>query len=161
MRNVVWEEKGVKSVNKIQEALGISKINNICDVLKVEIEKKNNDQDEKNKYLLTLLTIYVKKQPQEIKQALDLIREMQKEEKKSKEAQLKVKMIPPHLNPITLKKYEDTGTVIGAREALAYISWLVNANKLYDVALTTYDFELVTLVASQTQKDPKEYVPYL
>ncbi len=43
MRNVVWEEKGVKSVNKIQEALGISKINNICDVLKVEIEKKNND----------------------------------------------------------------------------------------------------------------------
>jgi elongator complex protein 1 len=32
---------------------------------------------------------------------------------------------------------------------------------LYDVALTTYDFELVTLVATQTQKDPKEYVPYL
>jgi elongator complex protein 1 len=29
------------------------------------------------------------------------------------------------------------------------------------VALTTYDFELVTLVATQTQKDPKEYVPYL
>ena len=44
----------------------------------------------------------------------------------------------------------DTGISIGAREALAYISWLVNANKLYDVALTTYDFELVTLVASQT-----------
>jgi elongator complex protein 1 len=59
-------------------------------------------------------------------------------------------MIPPHLNPNTLKRYEDTGTIIGAREALAYISWLVNANKLYDVALTTYDFELVTLVASQT-----------
>ena len=37
----------------------------------------------------------------------------------------------------------------------------MNPNILYDVALTTYDFELVTLVASQTQKDPKEYVPYL
>jgi elongator complex protein 1 len=41
------------------------------------------------------------------------------------------------------------------------VSWIVNPNILYDVALTTYDFELVTLVASQTQKDPKEYVPYL
>jgi elongator complex protein 1 len=50
---------------------------------------------------------------------------------------------------------------IGAKGALEYVSWLVNANMLYDVALTTYDFELVTLVATQTQKDPKEYVPYL
>lgn len=50
---------------------------------------------------------------------------------------------------------------MGAKEALEYVSWLVNPNKLYDVALTTYDFDLVTLVATQTQKDPKEYVPYL
>lgn len=49
----------------------------------------------------------------------------------------------------------------GAKDALQYVSWIVNPNILYDVALTTYDFELVTLVASQTQKDPKEYVPYL
>jgi hypothetical protein len=47
--------------------LSISKINNICDLLKVEIEKKSNDENEKNKYILTLLTIFVKKQPQEIK----------------------------------------------------------------------------------------------
>lgn len=37
----------------------------------------------------------------------------------------------------------------------------MNANKLYDVALTTYDFDLVILVATQTQKDPKEFLPYL
>lgn len=49
----------------------------------------------------------------------------------------------------------------GSRDALEYVSWLVQPNKLYDVALTTYDFDLVTLVATQTQKDPKEYVPYL
>jgi len=41
------------------------------------------------------------------------------------------------------------------------VSWLVNPNRLFDVALTTYNFDLVTLVATQTQKDPKEYVPYL
>jgi len=50
---------------------------------------------------------------------------------------------------------------LGSKEALEYVSWLVNPNRLYDVALTTYDFDLVTLVATQTQKDPKEYVPYL
>lgn len=49
----------------------------------------------------------------------------------------------------------------GSKEALEYVSWLVNPNRLFDVALTTYNFDLVTLVATQTQKDPKEYVPYL
>eukprot|EP00352_Strombidinopsis_acuminata_P006256 CAMPEP_0176377874 /NCGR_PEP_ID=MMETSP0126-20121128/29203_1 /TAXON_ID=141414 ORGANISM="Strombidinopsis acuminatum, Strain SPMC142" /NCGR_SAMPLE_ID=MMETSP0126 /ASSEMBLY_ACC=CAM_ASM_000229 /LENGTH=47 /DNA_ID= /DNA_START= /DNA_END= /DNA_ORIENTATION= len=37
---------------------------------------------------------------------------------------------------------------LGARDALEYVSWLVNANHLYDVALTTYDFDLVILVAT-------------
>jgi elongator complex protein 1 len=32
---------------------------------------------------------------------------------------------------------------------------------MYEVALGTYDLELVKLVASHTQKDPKEYLPYL
>ena len=71
-------------------------------------------------------------------------------------------MIPPHLNPQTMKRDIDPNSVkVGAKGALEYVSWLVNPNKLYDVALTTYDFELVTLVATQTQKDPKEYIPYL
>ena len=56
---------------------------------------------------------------------------------------------------------DPTSLKLGAKKALEYVSWLVNPNKLFDVALMTYDFELVTLVATQTQKDPKEYVPYL
>ena len=39
--------------------------------------------------------------------------------------------------------------------------WLADANKIYEVALGTYDFELVKLVAQYTQKDPKEYLPYI
>lgn len=39
---------------------------------------------------------------------------------------------------------------IGSKEALEYVSWLVQPDKLYDVALSTYDFDLVTLVATQT-----------
>jgi len=48
-----------------------------------------------------------------------------------------------------------------AEQALEYVSWLVNANNLYNVALDLYDFDLVTMVATQTQKDPKEFIPYL
>ena len=84
---------------------------------------------------------------------------MQASEKELKQT---ARVVAPHLNPATMKRDVDPNTItIGSKEALEYVSWLVNPNRLFDVALTTYDFELVTLVATQTQKDPKEYVPYL
>ena len=59
------------------------------------------------------------------------------------------KVIPPHLNPVTMKKDVDPSALkIGSKEALEYVSWLVNPNRLFDVALTTYNFDLVTLVAT-------------
>lgn len=48
-----------------------------------------------------------------------------------------------------------------ADKALEYLCWVVNADILFDFALRTYDFELVIMVAKHTQKDPKEYLPYL
>ena len=75
---------------------------------------------------------------------------------------LQAKVVPPHLNASTMRKDVDPNAIkLGSKEALEFVSWLVNPNKLFDVALTTYYFDLVTMVASQTQKDPKEYVPYL
>lgn len=32
---------------------------------------------------------------------------------------------------------------------------------MYEVALGTYDLDLVAMVGLQTQKDPREYMPYL
>ena len=73
---------------------------------------------------------------------------MQQEEKSQNKTS---RVIPPHLNPTTMKRDIDPDSVkLGAKEALEYVSWLVNPNMLFDVALTTYDFELVTLVATQT-----------
>mmetsp|Transcript_26788 Transcript_26788/g.40860 ORF Transcript_26788/g.40860 Transcript_26788/m.40860 type:complete len:221 (-) Transcript_26788:1300-1962(-) len=121
-----------------------TKINIICDALKAELEVRNED----NKYLLPILTIYVKKQPQQLKEVLSLIREMQQKEKEAKKTS---RVVPPHLNPATMKKDIDPNSLkLGAKEALEYVSWLVNPDRLFDVALTTYDFELVTLVATQT-----------
>ncbi|KAJ9111710.1 hypothetical protein QFC19_001070 [Naganishia cerealis] len=45
--------------------------------------------------------------------------------------------------------------------AIKYIIFLTNVNQLYDVALGMYDFKLVLMIAQYSQKDPKEYLPFL
>ena len=131
------------------------KVNKICDSLKDQLVGLNQD----NKYLLPILTTYIKKQPQELKQVLKLIQNMQRKEEEENKLR---RIVPPHLNPETMRKDIDPKSLkLGSHEALEYVSWLVKPDRLFDVALTTYDFDLVTLVATQTQKDPTEYVPYL
>ena len=41
---------------------------------------------------------------------------------------------------------------VTSEEALKYLVFLVDVNELYDVALGTYDFELVMMVAEKSQK---------
>ena len=41
---------------------------------------------------------------------------------------------------------------MSAEEALKYLLFLVDVNELYDVALGTYDFDLVLMVAEKSQK---------
>ena len=65
--------------------------------------------------------------------------------------------VAPHIQEVKVTHEKN----IYAEEALEYVCWLVNANNLYNVALDLYDFDLVTMVATQTHKDPKEFLPYL
>ncbi|XP_046559311.1 LOW QUALITY PROTEIN: putative elongator complex protein 1 [Haliotis rubra] len=53
------------------------------------------------------------------------------------------------------------GVTVTAEETLKYLLFLVDVNELYDVALGSYDFDLVLMVAEKSQKDPKEYIPFL
>ncbi|KAH9816688.1 IKI3 family-domain-containing protein [Melampsora americana] len=46
-------------------------------------------------------------------------------------------------------------------DAIRYIIFLSDANELYKVALSMYDLSLVVLIAQHSQKDPKEYLPFL
>ena len=61
------------------------------------------------------------------------------------EALLQIQGLPPKLK----------------EEALNFLLLLVNVNQLFDVALGLYDFDLVLYVAERSQKDPKEYFPFL
>ena len=45
--------------------------------------------------------------------------------------------------------------------AIEHICFLVDVDKLYDAALGLYNLDLALLVAQKSQKDPREYVPFL
>ncbi|SMR61040.1 unnamed protein product [Zymoseptoria tritici ST99CH_1E4] len=46
-------------------------------------------------------------------------------------------------------------------QAIDHICFLADVNRLYDTALGLYDLDVALLVAQQSQKDPREYLPYL
>ncbi|XP_069834097.1 elongator complex protein 1 isoform X2 [Dendropsophus ebraccatus] len=87
------------------------------------------------KYCLSILTSYVRKTTPELETALQKVHELRES--------------PP------------SPDAVSAEEALKYLLFLVDVNELYDHSLGTYDFDLVIMVAEKSQKDPKEYLPFL
>uniref|UniRef100_A0A671MHM0 Elongator complex protein 1 n=1 Tax=Sinocyclocheilus anshuiensis TaxID=1608454 RepID=A0A671MHM0_9TELE len=73
-----------------------------------------------------------------------------------------VRKTTPELEIALQKVHELRGdNSVSAEEALKYLLFLVNVNELYEHSLGTYDFDLVLMVAEKSQKDPKEYLPFL
>ncbi|KAI1325872.1 elongator complex protein [Xylariaceae sp. FL0255] len=48
-----------------------------------------------------------------------------------------------------------------AEKAVEHICFLADVNTLYDEALGLYNLELALLVAQQSQRDPREYLPFI
>ena len=48
-----------------------------------------------------------------------------------------------------------------AEKAVEHICFLADVNKLYENALGLYNLDLALLVAQQSQKDPREYLPFM
>uniref|UniRef100_A0A8D3DMJ3 Elongator complex protein 1 n=1 Tax=Scophthalmus maximus TaxID=52904 RepID=A0A8D3DMJ3_SCOMX len=84
-----------------------------------------------NKFCLSILTAHVKKTEPELEVALQKVHELR------------------------------APGAVSAEEALKFLLFLVNVNDLYEHSLGTYDFDLVLMVAEKSQKDPKEYLPFL
>ncbi|KAH9985168.1 IKI3 family-domain-containing protein [Russula vinacea] len=83
------------------------------------------------KYINSILTAYVVKRPPDLEAGLRVL----------------------------LQLRERVPTAV--EDAVKYIIFLVDADTLFDVALGMYDFSLVLLIAQHTQKDPREYLPFL
>ncbi|KAM7389360.1 hypothetical protein PAMP_023344 [Pampus punctatissimus] len=114
-----------------QPASGQKKVDVVCDALRSAMESMDP-----NKFCLSILTTHVKKTVPELEIALQKVHEL--------------RVNPPK-----------APGAVSAEEALKYLLFLVNVNDLYEHSLGTYDFDLVLMVAEKSQKDPKEYLPFL
>lgn len=114
----------------------INKVELICNLIRNIMEERNNN----NQLIQPILISLVKdKKKQGMEAALLKIKEIQKLEEKV----------------IKNEKH------ISSDEALKYLLYIVDVNVLFDIALGMYDFDLTMYIASKSQKDPKEYIPFL
>ncbi|ODV87518.1 hypothetical protein CANARDRAFT_194619 [[Candida] arabinofermentans NRRL YB-2248] len=65
-------------------------------------------------------------------------------------------------------KIEDALNLIGTfnneseiEKSVQHLCFLLDVNKLYNIALGIYNIPLALVIAQQSQKDPKEYLPFL
>ncbi|KAG6382066.1 pol II transcription elongation factor [Boletus reticuloceps] len=84
-----------------------------------------------SKYVNSILTAHVVKSPPDHEAALSML--------------LQLRDMQPDL----------------VEDAVKYVIFLVDADRLFDTALGMYDFSLVLMIAQHAQKDPREYLPFL
>ncbi|CAH1762567.1 10141_t:CDS:10, partial [Entrophospora sp. SA101] len=83
------------------------------------------------KYLQSIITTYVRHTPPDLEPALNLIAKIKDQDMNLSE------------------------------EAIKFTIFLIDADRLFDVALGMYDFNLVIMVAQHSQRDPREYLTFL
>ncbi|XP_019141751.3 elongator complex protein 1 isoform X1 [Corvus cornix cornix] len=124
------------------------KVNLICDVMRDAME-----HIDPQKYCLSILTAHVKKSPPELEIALQKVHDLRGSTAGGVTDHMPLYLVAESVTPDV--------QAVSAEEALKYLLFLVDVNELYDYSLGTYDFDLVIMVAEKSQKDPKEYLPFL
>ena len=117
-------------IEKHETSDNISKVDRICIAV-----RESMIQVDEQKYLLPILSSYVKMDTSQMDEALRKLKD--------------------------LKDANRTDLPITTEEGLRHLLYFADANILCDVALGTYDFDLVMMVFEKSQKDPKEFLPFL
>ncbi|KAL7267237.1 putative elongator complex protein 1 [Rhizina undulata] len=71
------------------------------------------------------------------------------------------KLPPDHDSALSLIAKLCDQNIELAEQAIIHVCFLSDVNKLYENALGLYNLELALMVAQQSQKDPREYLPFL
>lgn len=71
------------------------------------------------------------------------------------------KQPPDHTSALQLVSKLRETDIPSAERAVEHVCWLSDVNRLYDNALGLYDLPLTLMIAEQSQKDPREYLPYI
>ncbi|ANB12424.1 Elongator subunit IKI3 [Sugiyamaella lignohabitans] len=116
-----------------------NKVNRICDALISVLDTP----DRRTTYLQSILTAHACKSPPDLEAALLLAKELFPSKKPNSGSEVK------------------SSTTNLAETAVQHLCFLQDVELLYRTALGLYDLELTLLVAQQSQKDPKEYLPFL
>jgi elongator complex protein 1 len=144
-----------------------NKVNLVCDLIRTELDKRDVFH-----YANTVLTAHVRKRPPDYESALKVLVELKGVSSRAIVAEPRVDSAPPIAKDAAR-----------AEDAVKYIIFLSDANKLFDLALGMYDFPLVLMIAQHSQKvwlllmpshslqwpdwlsallqDPREYLPFL
>ena len=117
------------------ETPAANKVELVCELLRRIMEERINRNDLIQPILISLVK---DKRKQGLEAALAKIKEIRESEKSAE-----------NVSRVT------------SDEALKYLLYIVDVNALFDTALGMYDFDLTMFVASNSQKDPKEYIPFL
>ncbi|KAL7061436.1 hypothetical protein AAHC03_0892 [Spirometra sp. Aus1] len=104
-----------------------TKVNLVCDALLTAMQTTDS-----KRYLLPILTCYVKKQPPEVEKGL-----------------------------LLLKDLRASGDIQTWDKGLRHLQYFLSPVNLFHIALGTYDLDLAEAMAARTQLDPKEYQPCL
>lgn len=114
------------------------KVQFICNALITKMKEIDADY-----YRLPIITTFVKLEQTE--KALELIWNLKTKLLREQRLNGRVKM----------------DVIDDAERELKYLMYLVDINKLFNIALGSYDFGLVMFVAQKSKKDPKEYLAFL
>ncbi|KAI9989759.1 hypothetical protein PInf_020046 [Phytophthora infestans] len=118
---------------------GEEKVNTVCREFMRVIQELTSDREEAEAaLLLPFITSAVKQSPPRFDAALGRIRKL--------------------LHPDKESSSDNRAT---ATRAIKHLIMLTDVDRLYSEALGLYDLDLVRTVATHSQRDPKEYVPFL
>lgn len=130
------------------------KINYICSKILDKITKNDFSM------ILNEMVTYSKCEPIQYKEGLERIRTLKEnEEKETSNSLLNTLKFQKQKAPNKEEKVEKK--IKNYKEVLKYFCWLVDAEELFQETLLLFDLDMTIMVAEFTQKDPKEYLPYI
>lgn len=120
------------------------KVNVVCQAFMDAIQElESNGEETEAALLLPFVTSAVKQSPPRFDAALGKIRGLL------------------HRNELSSGDNDGTRNRAAATRAIKHLIMLTDVDSLYSEALGLYDLDLVRTVATHSQRDPKEYVPFL
>ncbi|KAF2278096.1 elongator complex protein 1 [Westerdykella ornata] len=138
-----------KKAPQPQAAVG-SKVNRICDAFLAVLEKPQY----REVHIQNIITAHVCKVPADLESGLEMIGRLQS-------LFPFPTPYPPWPHPPSPPNLEPETQDPVTEKAAEHICFLADVNQLYDTALGLYNLDLALLIAQQSQKDPREYLPQL